>query len=210
MKNAELFMGLDIASTQDLSALAYLWRTQVGKLYLKVDTFCPEETIHDRDRKENANYLSWTNDGWILPTPGNTQDLESIKGRILEAAGKYHLQMLCYDPWTADNFMAEIYTRHSVPVKKCVQNLSTLTEPSKEFEKFIVSKALTHDGNPVLAWNLDNTQIYRDTNDNYRPHKGKSKGKIDGIMASVIAIYAMLEYDKENPSYDISSIISFI
>jgi phage terminase large subunit-like protein len=106
--------------------------------------------------------------------------------------------------------MAEIYTRYSVPVRKCVQNISTLAEPSKEFEKLVLSGILTHDGNPVLAWNLDNTQIFRDTNDNYRPHKGKSKGKIDGIMASVIAVYAMLEHDKENPNYDIGNIISFI
>jgi phage terminase large subunit-like protein len=210
LKNAQLFMGLDIASTQDLSALAYLWRTQDGKLYLKVDTFCPEETIHDRDRKENANYLSWTNDGWVLPTPGNTQDLESIKARILQAAGNWQLQLLAYDPWTADNFAAEIYTRYSVPVRKCQQSLSNLSEPSKNFEQLVISGILTHDGNPVLAWNLDNTQIFRDTNDNYRPHKGKSKGKIDGIMAAINAVWAMLEHDKENPNYDIGNIISFI
>lgn len=207
---ADLFMGLDIASTMDLSALAYLWRLQDGRLFLKVDTFCPEETIHDRDKKENANYLSWTEAGHITATPGNVQDLESIKGKILEAAGKYSLQSLGFDPWLADNFAAELYTRHSIPVIKCVQNLSTLAEPSREFEKLLVSKILVHDGNPVLAWNLDNTQIYRDTNNNYRPHKGKSKGKIDGIMASVIAIYAMLEHEKENPSFDIGNMISFI
>lgn len=206
---ADLFMGLDIASTQDLSALAYLWRMPDGTLHLKVDTFCPEETIHDRDRKENANYISWTSEGYITATPGNTQDLESIKGKILEAVGKYTVHGLAYDPWTADNFTAELYTRYSVPVMKCNQSLSNLSEPSKHFELMVVGKKLTHDGNPVVSWNLDNTQIFRDSNNNYRPHKGKSKGKIDGIMAAINAVWAMLEHDKENPSFDINNMISF-
>ena len=73
----------------------------------------------------------------------------------------------------------------------------------------VVGKKLTHDGNPVVSWNLDNTQIFRDSNNNYRPHKGKSKGKIDGIMAAINAVWAMLEHDKENPSFDINNMISF-
>ena len=209
LQMAELFMGLDLASTQDLSALAYLWRLQDGTLYLKVTTYCPEETIHDRDRKENANYLAWNNEGWISATPGNVQDLETIRGDILRAAGQYTLQGLAFDPWTADNFAAELYTRNSIPVKKCQQSLSNLSEPSKYFEQLTVGKKLFHDGNPVVAWNLDNTQIFRDSNNNIRPHKGKSKGKIDGIMAAVNAVWAMQEYDKENPTFDIGNMISY-
>jgi phage terminase large subunit-like protein len=33
-----------------------------------------------------------------------------------------------------------------------------------------------------------NTTIRRDKNDNYMPSKGDSKGKIDGIAATVIAL----------------------
>jgi phage terminase large subunit-like protein len=40
---------------------------------------------------------------------------------------------------------------------------------------------------------IDNVQIYRDTNDNIRAHKGKSRGKIDGVAATVIAIHEILE-----------------
>lgn len=207
---ADLFLGLDIASTQDLSALAYLFRLQDGTYHIRVTNFCPEETILDRDRKENANYLAWKEAGWLKSTPGNVQDLESIRYEILEAAETYTLMGLAFDPWLADNFAAELYTRNSIQVYKCTQNISNLTAPSKKFEQLVVGGKLTHDGNPMLAWNLDNTQIYRDTNDNYRPHKGKSKGKIDGIMATVIALYGMAEHEKDNPVFDTSSIIGFI
>ena len=164
----------------------------------------------DRDKKENANYVGWANEGYITATPGNVQDLETIKQHILDAFNKYTVHKLAYDPWMADNFAAELYTKYSIPVTKCVQSIGVLSAPSKHFEMQVVSKKLTHDGNPVLAWNLDNTQIYRDTNNNYRPHKGKSKGKIDGIMASVDAVFGMLEHDKENPTFNIESIIGFI
>ena len=52
--------------------------------------------------------------------------------------------------------------------------------------------------NPVFAWALDNTNIYKDSNDNYRPHKGKSKGRIDPVIATVNACAAYLHWLKEN------------
>lgn len=191
--------GLDLASTQDLSAFALLFETERDVRYdLLVWVFCPEDTLHDRTRKENSNYEAWAEAGLITATPGNVQDLESIKNVILDCMEKYNLQGLSYDPWNGDTFAADLYTRYNVPVRKCSQTLTSLSEPSKRFETLVTGGLLAHGGNPVLSWMMDNVQIYRDTNDNYRPHKAKSKGKIDGIMAAINAVAEMMDWKRRN------------
>ncbi len=207
---ADLFLGLDMASTKDLCALAYLWRLKDGRHYIRLKTFCPTAAMHDASNKDANLYLDWMQSGWITGVEGDTQDEEPIRAAILEACEKYTVLGLGYDPWTADRFAAELYTRYAVPVMKCAQTLSNLSGPSKWLEKEVgTNGSVYHDGNPVLAWNFANTQIYRDTNDNIRPHKGQSKGKIDGVAACITAIWAMTETETQNPNFDAGSIVSW-
>lgn len=210
LKKADVFLGLDLASTKDLSALAFLFRLKDGRHHVKLMTFCPTDTMNDPANKDGAMYREWMQDGWIIGVEGDTQDEEPIRNAIIAACEKYTVLGVGYDPWTADRFAAELYTRYAVPVMKCAQVLSKLSGPSKWIEKEVgANGSLSHDGNPVLAWNLDNTQIYRDTNDNIRPHKGQSKGKIDGIAATVTAVWAMTELETQNPNFDAGSIVSW-
>lgn len=205
------WMGLDLASTRDLSSLALLFEVAENKRYeLLVFTWCPADTIYDRTLKENHNYMTWAEHGHITAIEGNHQDQGVIKNKIVELCELLDVKAIGYDPWNADNLAAQLYTDYDINVKKITQNLSNLTAPSKRFETLIMSKQLNHAGNPVLAWMMDNTQIYRDPNDNYRPHKGKSKGKIDGIMASITAVATMMDYKAENQEFDAENAITWI
>ena len=45
-----------------------------------------------------------------------------------------------------------------------------------------------HDGNPVLNWNIGNTVIETDAAGNRKPTKVRSREKIDGLVALVMAL----------------------
>ena len=47
-----------------------------------------------------------------------------------------------------------------------------------------------HGGNPVLKWMADNVVMRQDPAGNIKPDKEKSVGKIDGIVASIMALIA--------------------
>ena len=65
----------------------------------------------------------------------------------------------------------------------------SLSEPTKEFERLVVSGKLAHGGNPCLAWMANNVTVKHDPAGNIKPDKGKShRHKIDGIVASIIAL----------------------
>ena len=68
-----------------------------------------------------------------------------------------------------------------------------------------------------MEWQIDNTMIYRDSNDAIRPMKtvsmGKGRGrgrqskKIDGVVAAIEAIAAMMHMKEQEP--EISGEINF-
>lgn len=194
--------GLDLASTRDLSSFAIIWELEKDKSYLlRVWFWCPADTVIERTLNENVNYQDWVDKGLIFTTPGNVTDQRYIKAFIEEMYEKYGFS-IGYDKFIASQLMAELYTEQEIQVRAIPQRISHLSEPCKWMEKAIYQQKINHEGNPVLAWQADNVEIYRDNNDNIRPDKAKSKDKIDGVAASVTAIAQMLECKREEVEED--------
>jgi phage terminase large subunit-like protein len=63
-----------------------------------------------------------------------------------------------------------------------------MSQPTRHFERLAVSRGLAHDGNPVLAWMLSGCMIVRDSADNVKVAKQKSTTRVDGIIASIMAV----------------------
>jgi phage terminase large subunit-like protein len=77
-----------------------------------------------------------------------------------------------------------------------------MAAPIRELEKLIVSKKLAHGGNPVTRWMAANVAIAQDPAGNLKPAKDKSTERIDGIVATIMAIgRAMLVQEEPQPSY---------
>jgi phage terminase large subunit-like protein len=58
----------------------------------------------------------------------------------------------------------------------------------KETERLIVSRELRHDGSPVLRWNVGNIDVAQDAAGNIKPDRARSREKIDGLVALIMAI----------------------
>lgn len=68
------------------------------------------------------------------------------------------------------------------------QGFKDMSPPSKEFMKLALEGKLTHGGHPVLAWMVDNTHVRTDPAGNIKPDKQKSTEKIDGVVATIMAL----------------------
>lgn len=71
---------------------------------------------------------------------------------------------------------------------KMGQGVSSLSGPSKTFESLVRSSKLIHGNDPVVSWMASNCEIYTDVNDNIKVRKGVPENKIDGIIASIMAL----------------------
>jgi phage terminase large subunit-like protein len=74
---------------------------------------------------------------------------------------------------------------------KTRQGVMSLSAPSKSLETAILNRQLRHDGHPVLRWNISNASVKADDNDNIKPSKSFSTGRIDGVSALVMAVDLM-------------------
>ena len=54
--------------------------------------------------------------------------------------------------------------------------------------KLALEGKLAHGGHPVLAWMVDNIHVRTDPAGNIKPDKQKSTEKIDGVVATIMAL----------------------
>ena len=68
------------------------------------------------------------------------------------------------------------------------QGFKDMSPPSKELMKLVLEGKIVHSGHPVLRWMMDNIFIRTDPAGNSKPDKEKSTEKIDGAVATIMAL----------------------
>jgi phage terminase large subunit-like protein len=63
-----------------------------------------------------------------------------------------------------------------------------MSEPTKELEALVIGGKLRHGGNPILRWMAGHVTVETDPAGNIKPSKKRSKDRIDGIVATVMAL----------------------
>lgn len=194
------YAGLDLSSTTDISAFVLVFppATNGDKYQVLCRFFVPQDNARDRARRDKVPYETWIREGYITATPGNVVDYAFILAQIDEDAQKYDLQALAFDRWGATKVMQDLQEmgferpadnkraqRHLIDFG---QGFASMTSPTKELEKLVLSGQLAHGGNPVLSWMASNVVVRQDPAGNIKPDKEKSTEKIDGIVALIMAL----------------------
>lgn len=68
------------------------------------------------------------------------------------------------------------------------QGFASMSPPTKELMKLVLEERIAHGGHPVLRWNMDNIYIRQDPAGNIKADKAKSTEKIDGAIATIMAL----------------------
>jgi len=179
--------GLDLASSKDIAALALCFPEKDEFFRFEWRFWLPESQLADIDRRTGGKASVWVREGFLKLTEGNVIDYEVILYEIMEIKDKYDLRQLAYDKWGMTQ-LAQDLMRHDIDLVEIPQNHTTISPPSKEFERLILKKKLVHNDNPVMRWMVDNVVVRTDAGGNIKPDKQHSGDKIDGIVAAVMAL----------------------
>lgn len=203
LKGRTCFAALDLSSVKDVTALIYLFppEKEGDKWLIVCRFFVPEDTAHERSRADRVEYDRWIQQGAMEATPGNVVDQEFVKKAFLEDSDFFKVAQLGVDPWNATKLNTELLDE-GVPVINMRQGIPTLGGPSKEFERMVFAGQLDHGGHPVLRWMVGNVAIRQDSNGNFKPDKEKSSEKIDGVVATVMAVGLAIANDNETSVYE--------
>lgn len=195
-----IWLGLDLAATTDLTALAIIAENGAGGLMAKVLYWIPEETIPKR--QDVASYREWVEQRYINTTPGNIVDYGAIKSVVYHLQEKCQIHSIGFDEWNAWETTAEL-AGNGLNMQKVLPRFGWQSNPTKRIEMEILAKNMEIDSNPVLLWNFRNIALDFDSQDNVKPNKQKSTEKIDGVAALVDAMFVYLQYlgAPQNTSY---------
>lgn len=193
--------GLDLASTRDITALVFVFPKDGGSFDVLCWFWIPADTVDVRTEKDGVPYRQWVDEGHLITTPGNVTDYNFLKAQVQGLCETYLVKMIDYDRYNASQTIIDL-TAEGVPMQPFGQGFISMNAPTKELEKLALQGQVHHYGNPVLAWMCGNVEIQRDAADNIKINKGKSKEKVDGMVALVEALGGyMTDEDKDEYIY---------
>lgn len=103
-------------------------------------------------------------------------------------ADRYKIVEVAYDPWNATQLAIQLEEEDGFRMVQCRQGYATMNAPMKDLEGLVLSKKIRHGGHPILRWNVANVAVKEDPAGNVQPEKKKSRGRIDGFAALVMAL----------------------
>ena len=178
--------GLDLSNISDITAYVLLFHEN-DRFQLVPYFWIPEERMLEKIRRENINYDRWVAGGYVTVTPGNVIDYDFVKADILRRTAEYDLRSSAYDRWNASQTIIDLQNEGMV-CNPFGQGYGSMSAPTREFEKLVLTGRIEHFGNPVLRWMLASTVVKSDPAGNIKPDKERSTQKIDGIVASIMAL----------------------
>lgn len=187
----QCYIGLDLSSTTDVSSAVALFPDGDGSFDVVPHFWLPEADIADRERRDRAPYRQWAEQGYLTLTPGNVIDYAFIRQWLSDFADTHHVSEVAYDPWNATGLITELQDGGMLCVP-CRQGFATMSAPTKELERLIVSGGIRHYGNAVLRAHIDAARVKADPAGNLKPDKSSSAARIDGTVALIMAVNAAM------------------
>ena len=189
LEGRECYGGLDLSSSTDITAFVLVFppTAEDDKYYILPYFWIPEENMRQRVLKDHVPYDVWSKDGSLKTTEGNVLHYGFIENFIEELGTKYNIKEIAFDRWGAVQ-MTQNLEGMGFTVVPFGQGFKDMSPPSKELMKLAFEKRLAHGGHPVLRWMLDNIFVRTDPAGNIKPDKEKSTEKIDGAVATIMAL----------------------
>lgn len=189
LEGRDCYGGLDLSSTGDITALVLMFppRDEDEKYILLPFFWVPEETIPQRVKAASVPYDIWEKQGYLLSTEGNVIHYDFIEKFINDLAEKYHIVEIAVDRWNATQMIQNL-EGDGFTMVPFGQGFASMSGPTKDFYRLLMEGKIIHGGHPVLRWMAGNVVVDTDPVGNIKVTKAKSKEKIDGIVAAIMAL----------------------
>ena len=189
--------GLDLSSVEDLSAWVMAFPGKDEEITFLCRFFCPSAMVYRNKNKYREQYIAWGEQKYVNLTEGDAIDYNAIKAQILDDAVKFNIESINVDRLFQAQPIANDLMTEGINIVGMGQGFSSMAAPVKELQRLLLRKRINHGGNPVLRWMADNVSVKQDPAGNLKLDKASSQGKIDGIVAMVMAIDRLVRH-KQN------------
>jgi phage terminase large subunit-like protein len=201
MRGRRCWAGLDLGATQDLTALALRFEPTDDDPIWRLHTvfWLPGDNLREKSEQDRVPYTAWRDAGFIEALPGRAISIRAVLARVAEACRQFDVVKVAYDRWgmAALRQLAQ-EEGITLPLAEFGQGYKDMAPAVNEFERQLLNAELRHDANPVLGWCASNAVLVSDPAGNRKLAKDRATGRIDGIVAHVMACGAALA-EREPP-----------
>lgn len=184
----KVWCGLDLSSRTDLCALAVVGKV-AGIWQVMVYFWTPEKGLAERAKRDRAPYDVWVRQGFLHTTPGATVDYDFVVEDVADILGCLNVQSVAYDRWRIDIFKKELERKGvALPMVEFGQGFKDMSPAMDLLEAEMLNGRVAHGGHPVLTMCALCAMASRDPAGNRKLDKHKSTGRIDGMVAVVMAL----------------------
>lgn len=195
--------GLDLSSTQDLTALVLEFEPVPDDMvWRQLECFwLPGDALHAKAEKDRVPYVEWRNAGHLQVTAGKAVNKLAVVREAAQIAALYDLQALAYDRWRIED-VKQLCDQEgvSLPFVAFGQGFKDMAPAVDEYERRLLGGQLRHSGNPVMTWNAANAVVVTDPAGNRKVAKEKATGRVDGTVAAIMATGASMSGQQSKPS----------
>ena len=203
--------GLDLSSTTDITTFVLVFPPSLGgaasvprlgdgfatsccppldeddKYIILPYFWIPEDNLTLRVNRDHVPYDVWERQGYLQTTEGNVVHYGFIEQFIERLGERFNIREIAFDRWGAVQ-MVQNLEGMGFTVVPFGQGFKDMSPPTKELMKLVLEQKIAHGGHPVLRLNMDNIYIRTDPAGNIKADKEKSTEKIDGAVATIMAL----------------------
>lgn len=223
--------GLDLSSTQDLTSYVLLFEpTEDDPMWrLKPYFWLPGTNLKRKAEQDHVPYDVWKEQGFLFAHPGTAVNKSAVVKFIDQTSQDYDLQGIAYDrsrmndliefaekagielvigKWDKETREWKFDSSYGIKMMPFGQEARSMTPAIDKFENFLTEKEIRHDGNPVMTWCAANAVVRSDEDEYRKVSKQKSTGRVDGIVAGVMAC-GIAESSETTSCYEQRGVITF-
>ncbi|MEM9014457.1 MAG: terminase TerL endonuclease subunit [Pseudomonadota bacterium] len=192
----DCYIGLDLGSVSDISAVALLFPPgdHSEKYAVFGRSYLPDSALSGRNRDRYQDFLL---QGRLIVAGENMVDQDRIEDDIREDMARFTLRSLSFDPWNATAMISRLQAA-GAPAVEFQKRTRNVSMPMKQLAGLIDDGLIIHDGDEAVAWMVGNVESYVDSADNVRAVKANPDSKIDFADALIAAFAVHLADEAAN------------
>lgn len=189
LRGKRCYGGLDLSTTTDLTAFVLLFPPQPGlETWVAIfDAWRPLEDVVEAEQRDHVPYRDWERAGFLHLCPGDMIDFTQVEAAIVTAMEQYDFKMLGVDPYLSRTLTQRLI-EIGLDVVEIPQNMMSMSPAMKELERLLRAHEMLHVHNTCARWCFGNVRCFIDGNENMKPMKNRSTGRIDIVVAWIIAV----------------------
>lgn len=191
----EVYIGVDLAETIDNCSVVMVAYVD-GRILCMPMAFIPEARIDEKSQTERIDYHAFIREMQCIACGDRVVDYAVIEEFVLNLEKEYGVKVIDigFDRRNAIS-SAQKWERKGYTTTEVEQHSRTLHLPTKLLKEKILNKQFRYESNKLYEINFQNAKCSYDTNKNMYVNKKRSAGKVDMVVATIIAVYIMMQHE---------------